>query len=169
MDSVRVDRRGAAQRWLLVPLSLVFAVALQSALFSDLTLFGARPELALLVALAVAFDEGPEWGAVAGFVAGLLIDLIGVLPLGLSALSFTIVCYVAGFVGRNRFDHQIQLIGLAGAATIAAQLIVLALALLIGQGTRGVSAAQILFTGVYNTALATLIVPGMHKLLKLGS
>ncbi len=154
----------AIQRWLGIPLALLIAVALQSALLSHITFFGARPELVLLVAVAIAFYQGPEWGAVAGFVGGLLVDLTGVLPLGMTALAYTAVCYGVGRYG-SRFDNDLQRIGFAGAVTIAAQLIVLILAFLIGQGTRGVTASQIVLTGIYNLALATLVIPAMHKLL----
>ncbi len=155
------------QRWIAVPVALVIAVAIQSSLLAYFPVLGAQPELALLVALAVAFEEGPEWGAISGFFAGLLIDLLGVIPLGISALSYSIVCYAVGSIGKHRIANQIQEIGIAGAATIVAQLIVLSLAFLIGQGTRGVTVVQILVTGVYNTLLATLVLPAMHWLLNL--
>ena len=62
---------------------LVVTVVLQVALFPHLRLDGRVPDLGLVVAVAVAFDHGPEAGAIVGFFAGLGFDLFLETPLGL--------------------------------------------------------------------------------------
>ena len=55
---------------------------------------GRVPDLGLVVAVAVAFDHGPEAGAFVGFLAGLGFDLFVETPLGLAALAYALT---AGF------------------------------------------------------------------------
>ena len=44
---------------------------LQSTVFAQLRLLGVRPELLFLVTIVIALLEGPNEGAVVGFVCGL--------------------------------------------------------------------------------------------------
>src|SRR5205823_2698683 len=67
------------------------------------TVVGAKPELLLLMVVAVGMSEGPAFGATAGFVMGLSTDLVLQLPAGVSALTFTVIGYV---VGRMRAQVQ---------------------------------------------------------------
>ena len=79
----------------IVPL-LVVTVVLQVALFPHLRLAGRVPDLGLVVAVAVAFDHGPEAGAFVGFLAGRGFDLFLETPLGLTALSYALTAYTVG-------------------------------------------------------------------------
>src|SRR4051812_6120105 len=47
---------------------------LRYALFIDFTVFGVHPELLLLFAVCCGLAGGPNYGVVAGFVAGLVAD-----------------------------------------------------------------------------------------------
>ena len=49
--------------------------------------FGAHGDLLLLVPIAAGLTVGPERGAIAGFVAGLAVDLLVTTPFGLTALT----------------------------------------------------------------------------------
>lgn len=77
---------------------MAVCVLLQVAVFSQLHIDDAGPDVALVAALALAYREGPSVGAVAGFCAGLAIDLFLSTPFGLSALSFTLAGYAIGLV-----------------------------------------------------------------------
>lgn len=81
-----------------VKLSLLVAVALvlQHSLVADMRIGDVRPDLLLLIAVLAGMVGGPERGAVIGFVTGLLVDLFVPTPLGLSALTFTLVGFAAG-------------------------------------------------------------------------
>ena len=80
-------------------LAIVVGVALQTTLFSaGLRVFGVTPDVGLVLTVAVAYYQGPERGAVFGFVAGLVIDLFLNTPFGLSALSFALAGYGVGVV-----------------------------------------------------------------------
>jgi rod shape-determining protein MreD len=75
---------------------LILLVIVQAAVFPHLRLFGAVPDLGLLLALAVAYRDGPEAGLVTGFFAGLAYDLFLETPMGLCALSYSLTAYGAG-------------------------------------------------------------------------
>ena len=92
------SRRGdAAVRAFRAGLVLLTAVVLQAAVVSRLDVFGAHADLLVLVPIAVALVDGPERGAMAGFVAGLAVDLLSTTPFGLTALAYSVV----GFVRRR--------------------------------------------------------------------
>jgi len=91
------------KRSLLVALLAITGLALETTLFGSLTLTGTKPELLLLITVALAIGEGPALGATAGFALGLATDLVLELPQGLSALTFTLAGYA---VGRVRMHVQ---------------------------------------------------------------
>ena len=81
-----------------LPLVLVMALVVHQSLFADVRLADVRPEIMLLVAVTAGIVGGPERGAVIGFVCGLLTDLFVQTPLGLSALTFSLVAFAVGTV-----------------------------------------------------------------------
>ncbi|CAN5193850.1 rod shape-determining protein MreD [soil metagenome] len=82
-----------AVRWALV---VVLVITVQTSLVSDLTLFGARGDVVLLLAVAAGLVGGPESGAFVGFAGGLTFDLLLQSPFGLSALAYCLTGYVVG-------------------------------------------------------------------------
>lgn len=83
-------------RWIRFFLLVVSLLVLQTALFPSLRVFDAAPELLLVATAAVAFERGPEHGAVFGFVSGIAIDCFLASPFGVSALTFALVGYGVG-------------------------------------------------------------------------
>ncbi len=80
-------------------LLILAVVVLQTTLFSaGLRVFGVMPDLGLVLTVAVAFYLGPERGAAFGFLTGLAVDVFLSTPLGVSALSFSLVGYGVGVV-----------------------------------------------------------------------
>jgi rod shape-determining protein MreD len=79
-------------------LLVVVAVVLQTTIFSELRIWGGGLLLGLLLTIAVAFVCGSDVGAIFGFVCGVIFDLfLTGTPLGLSALSYSLVGYAMGF------------------------------------------------------------------------
>lgn len=72
------------------------AAVLQRGLVSQLPIFGVRGDLLLLLAIIGGLTLGPDRGAIVGFVCGLSMDLFLQSPLGLRALVFCLVGFVAG-------------------------------------------------------------------------
>lgn len=76
---------------------VLFSVAvLQRGVFSQIHIVGVSVDALLLIAIAAGMTGGPDRGAVVGFAAGLTFDLFVQTPLGLSALTYLIVGYLAG-------------------------------------------------------------------------
>lgn len=110
----------------LAVLGTLVAVA-QVVCFSKMDVFGASPDVAMLVVISVGLLGGSLSGAVTGFSIGLLIDCLLLETLGAFALTMLTVGYVAGryreSVGRPT-RAAVALLGgaltLLGAVVIAA-------------------------------------------------
>ena len=77
---------------------LYVSVILQTVLAPTIEIFGVRPDLPFLIVLLVAFHEGAAGGALAGFVAGLFVDLNSTHVLGVSCLSNSVIAFGVGSV-----------------------------------------------------------------------
>lgn len=76
---------------------LLTGVALtQSVWLSRVSLWGARPDLMLLVVLVWAVVRGVDEGLMWGFVGGLVVDLLSGGPLGATPLALLAVALLAG-------------------------------------------------------------------------
>jgi rod shape-determining protein MreD len=108
------------RRVLVLAAVVVVAVLLQSTVLAELRLAGVRPDLLVLTVVAVAMASGPTSGAVFGFSAGLVGDLLFDLPVGVSALVYTAVGFAVGTVRVYVTSHRplVHLV-LAGAASLA--------------------------------------------------
>jgi rod shape-determining protein MreD len=83
-------------RWIRLGFVVLACVVLQTTLFTRLRIDGVAPDVGLVAVLAVAWEDGPDSGAVFGFIMGLSIDLFLTTPLGLSALAYAITGYAVG-------------------------------------------------------------------------
>lgn len=72
------------------------ALLLQVLLFGTFSYDGARPEILVLVVLAVGHRVGADAGAVVGFAAGLAFDVFLGTPFGLTALVYLTAGYLMG-------------------------------------------------------------------------
>ncbi|MSO46860.1 MAG: rod shape-determining protein MreD [Thermoleophilia bacterium] len=82
--------------------SLMLAIYLQIALAIDARVLGAVPNFTLVVVVAFALRYGPAWGAVVGFISGLLLDIALQAPLGMSALVLTPIGWGVGVFAQRR-------------------------------------------------------------------
>jgi rod shape-determining protein MreD len=153
---------------LLVAVALVVDAAL-----STMTSF--RPELLLLVVIAVALAAGPLSGALSGFGAGLLLDLAPYSAnlVGTSALVFTVIGYSTGVLSSawtpaSRLLRFLRPIAFAAGGTAV-------VGLAFGCFTVLFDRARFGWTGVgdllWNSALPTILlapvmVPGLVALLR---
>lgn len=81
---------------------LVFVVAIvQVSALSAASLAGGRPDLLLVVLVAVALLRGSLVGAAAGFAGGLLVDVATLGTLGVTALLLTLAGYWVGRYGET--------------------------------------------------------------------
>ena len=93
------------RRVLVLVVVLVTALLLQTTVFSDVTLLRAKPELVYLVAIVFAIIEGPNAGAVVGFIGGMAQDFLSIAPKGITALTLTLLGYVVGLLRQYIVSH----------------------------------------------------------------
>ncbi len=99
-----------ALRIALVAVLIVVTVTLQVSIFSHFSVRGVVPDLALLLVIAVALVRGPDYAALVGFAAGLVLDLSPPADhtAGRWALSLVLVGYLTGLV---RSDNDTSVLG----------------------------------------------------------
>jgi rod shape-determining protein MreD len=140
----------------LVLLALV-AVVIQDAAISQITLFGVSADVMPLVVMSVGLLCGSMTGAVMGFGAGLLVDLLLVQTLGITSLLYLLIGYWSGRVRELR-DPSHGLVPVAGgaAATAVAQIGMAMLQFLLGVNTpvSGLLVQQIFVTILINTLIS---------------
>lgn len=82
-----------------IPLMIILAV-FQSAVLARVQLAGVTPQILFLVALAWGLQRGVEEGVAWAFIAGLLVDLFSVTPLGVSAVAYSLAVLVCTLLLR---------------------------------------------------------------------
>jgi rod shape-determining protein MreD len=87
-----------ASRWVRVPLVILLALAVQTTFFADMQPFDALADIMVLLAITAGAVAGPRDGAVYGFITGLAYDFVLRTPFGLSALTYALVGYGAGYL-----------------------------------------------------------------------
>ena len=115
-----------------VGLLLVTAVVLQTTLFSQTEVF--TPDLVMLVVIVLCLTRiRPELLLGIGFVAGLTVDLLGSAVLGLRAIVFTAMAYLA-IRTKDRADIGRTITGIwAGLITLAGVVLLIVVGTLFGQ------------------------------------
>lgn len=103
---------------------IILATALlQTIVISRIGWPGVGPDLLLLAVIAVGLATTPNYGAVVGFSAGLVADVLppDVTTIGTTAFALALVGYLAGGVKDPRGLALAQVLGLiAGLAALAA-------------------------------------------------
>src|SRR5262245_7285966 len=152
-------------RWLRYFLVILTLVVLQTALFPELRVFGAVPDLLLVAAVAVGYERGPEAGAVFGFAGGIAIDFFLSSPLGVSALAFSLVGYGVGVFqsGLLRSSRWIAPV-LGGIGGLVGGALWVAIAAVAGQDEliTGYTARIVVIAAIYDAVVALLIFPFVH-------
>jgi rod shape-determining protein MreD len=106
-------------RGLLAVVAVIFAVVLQVSLFPHLAWQGVVPNLALLVVVGAALVRGPQFAAVLGFAAGVLIDLAPPADhvAGRWALALVVVGYLAGRIRQDIKPNAWAVVGAVAASS----------------------------------------------------
>jgi rod shape-determining protein MreD len=119
------------------------------------------PDLLLLATIAVAYEDGPDTGAIFGFGSGLALDLFLSSPLGCSALSFAIVGYLVGvFQGGLLRPSGWVAPALGGIGGLAGNVLFVVVASIAGDDLlNGHSVKIIVVASLYDAVLAPVIFP----------
>jgi rod shape-determining protein MreD len=147
---------------------LVTAAILQVVVVNPLDLPGGGPDLVLLVLIPLAMVQGPLSGAVTGFAAGLLVDLVP--PAAGHVGSWALVLCLAGYLaGHVRYDSRRSAFLVLGVVAGLSVFVVVghaALALLFGEADIGGEelVAVTVGTVLYDLLLAPFVVPPLMGL-----
>ena len=146
-----------------VALSVLLAIVLQVSLFTSLQIDGVAPDLALLVVMAAALVRGPEYAAVLGFIAGLLVDIAPPADhtAGRWAVAFVVSGYLAGMVRRDARSSALAAVVVVAAGAFVATSIFALSGLLIGdQRVEVGNALHVIPVAVlYDVLLTPLVIP----------
>jgi rod shape-determining protein MreD len=149
---------------------VVTALLLQSTVFAQIKLAGAKPELMYLVTIVLAMLEGPTSGAVAGFTAGMAQDFLLNDPKGITALVLTLLGYVVGTVRPFLTTPSPALPTLlVGAGTAVGLLFYGFVAFLLGRlpGDVLFLLRVALLSALYNAVLTPLLYPVLRRVAEL--
>lgn len=106
-----------------VALLIVIAVILQTLVVSRISILGVTADLFLVLTVLVGLGAGALQGALLGFFAGVIHDMIFFQPLGAHALIFVLTGYFAGmFLARFGTVNLWAIFILTGAISFASQL-----------------------------------------------
>ncbi|HEX3299896.1 MAG TPA: rod shape-determining protein MreD [Actinomycetota bacterium] len=148
---------------------IVTAILLQSTVFSQLRLLGVRPELLYLVTILIALQEGPNEGAVVGFTCGLAQDMLLDQPMGITALTLTLLGYAVGMARQYIVSPSplvpTIVVAISTALGVAFYEIV---TFLLGQFEAGFTYAVkvALLTALYNAVLTPILAPLLRRIVE---
>ena len=147
-------------------LLVITLVVLQTAVFPHLRVFGAIPDLCLVATVAMAYEEGPQRGALFGFASGLVVDLFLASPAGLSALANACTGYVRRRVpGRDgaRVARALPVV-LGGIGGLFGGTIFVIVGGISGQaGYLSLTSVRIVIVAsIYDALVAPLVFPFVH-------
>jgi rod shape-determining protein MreD len=149
----------AAIRAVLMAVLVAVAVTLQLGVFSRLTFSGVAPDVVLLVVIAAALARGPEYAALLGFAAGLVLDLAPPAEhtAGRWALAFVVVGYLAGLVRRDARSSALAAVAVVAAGSFVATSLFALSGLVLGDP--GVGAGAVLHVVPLSVAYDVLLMP----------
>jgi rod shape-determining protein MreD len=154
------------RRTLLLVAVIVSALLLQTTVFADFRLLGARPELMYLLTIVFAFLDGPSAGAITGFAGGMAEDFLLDQPKGITALTLTLLGYAVALLRQYVVNPSpLFPVFLVGAGTFAGVLFYGVVSFLLGQ--LDVSTLYLVrvaaLSAVYNAILTPLVFPILRR------
>lgn len=154
------------RRTILLVIVVVTALLLQTTIFADIRLLGARPELMYLLTIAFAILEGPASGAATGFIGGMAQDFMLNQPKGITALTLTLLGYAIGMLRQYIVSPSAVLpVVLVAGGTFGGVLFYGIVSFLLGQ--LDTSWAYLLrvaaLSGLYNAILTPILFPILRR------
>lgn len=150
---------------LIIGLTVLIVVLVQTTLFGRLQVV--TPDLVMLVGILLALTRVRTEAVLAiAFMSGLIMDLLGASLIGLRAVVYTTIAYVAIRTKERAELGRVTIAIWAGLLTLLGVVLLLLLGTLFGQvalvGEGGVSV--MVLVPLANTALAALLAPTFVRL-----
>ncbi|MGZ8610721.1 MAG: rod shape-determining protein MreD [Actinomycetota bacterium] len=154
------------RRTILLTAIVLTALLLQTTVFADIRLWGARPELMYLLTIVFAVLEGPASGAATGFAGGMAQDFLLNQPKGITALTLTLLGYAIGMFRQFIVSPSPVLpVVLVGFGTFGGVLFYGVVSFLLGQLDTGwfylLRVAAL--SAVYNAVLTPILFPVLRR------
>jgi rod shape-determining protein MreD len=146
---------------------VVAALLLQTTVFSDVLLLGARPELLYLVTIVSAMLEGAPSGAITGFAGGMAQDFLLNQPKGITALTLTLLGYAVGLLRQYIVSPSSLLpVFLVSIGTFVGVVFYGVVSFLLGQlETSWIYLVRVAaLSGAYNAILTPILYPLLRRL-----
>lgn len=147
-----------------------FAIVAQAVVFRFVSVEGVVPNLALIVVVAAAISRGPEFAALLGFGAGLLLDLAPPADhiAGRWALALVLVGYLAGRVRQDARTSPMMAVVLVGAASFVGTSVFAFSGVLLDDGALGIDTMLrvIVISVLWDLMLAPFLIPGLLWLME---
>lgn len=80
-------------------------IILQVTIFSHHLILGEKPDLILILVLALGFIQGSNRGMSFGFLGGILEDVFSAVNLGTNALSKTLCGFLVSLIGHKVYEN----------------------------------------------------------------
>jgi rod shape-determining protein MreD len=144
---------------------VVFAVVVQTTLFGRLRIV--TPDLVLLIGILLALTKvRPEAVLGVAFISGLIVDLLGASLLGLRAVVYTVIAYIAIRTKERAELGRVTIAIWAGVLTLVGVVMLILIGTLFGQvSLLGESAvSRMILVPLANLAVAGLMAPTFVRL-----
>ncbi|HJS26354.1 MAG TPA: rod shape-determining protein MreD [Actinomycetota bacterium] len=154
------------RRVLLLAAVILSALLLQTTIFAEINLLGAKPELMYLITIAFGILEGPASGAITGFAGGMAQDFLLDGPKGITALTLTLLGYAIGMARQFIVSPSPVLpVVLVAVGTFGGVLFYGVVSFLLGQlDTSWLYLLRVaVLSAVYNAILTPLVFPVMRR------
>ncbi|HXF99053.1 MAG TPA: rod shape-determining protein MreD [Gaiellaceae bacterium] len=142
------------------------AALLQTVVVSSLSIAGGAPDLLLVAVVSLGLLRGASAGAVLGFLAGLVVDLLALETLGITSLVLTLAGYWAGrYAETTGRGKRLAPLAAVGVITVLATVFGLLLHVMLGEA---VAARETLLGPLPPTLAANLVLAlPVHALVRL--
>ena len=97
------------KRKLIIVLIAWILFLLQTTVFGRMEFLAAKPNLLLILTVAIGFMQGKSEGLLTGFLCGILIDLFYGDMLGFYALLYMLAGYFSGRFAQIYFDEDVKI------------------------------------------------------------
>lgn len=115
-----------------IPLMVMLSI-LQSAIFNDFLLLKGRPDIILLILICLALHKHSRSAIILGFFAGLFLDSLSGLPVGLTSISLVGIMFLVSLTeGKFWETRMVLLLGVTLAASLIYYLVNLLILITIG-------------------------------------
>jgi rod shape-determining protein MreD len=144
------------------------AIVVQAVVFRYVSVDGVVPNLVLVVVIAAGIARGPQFAAILGFAAGMLLDLAPPADhvAGRWALALVLVGYLAGLVRQDARRSPLAGVLLVGAASFVATSLFALTGMVLGDGALpvGETVKVIAISVLWDVMLAPFLLPVLLRL-----